>query len=119
MINEIFIGTVSTFVNGEVDKNGLEPVIISPVLGRCPNRNVLSGTIAQNLGIEAGKTYLFNVSEIEPDPEYGRRFIFTKLKELTAQEIIESVGKLKPRQLITVDEVEEEVQEPKNTKVKL
>lgn len=104
MINELFIGRVGVFTNGEPDKNGLEPVIITPIFGKCPNKNVLSGTIAKNLGIEAGKTYLFSVRETDPDEVYGRKFVFLAIQELTALEIMAISKEMTRGELITVTE---------------
>ena len=91
MFNALIIATVSSFTQGNPDKNGKNPVILSVIGGTCPNRTVLSGTVAETAGFQIGKTYLTQVKETEKDPTYGRRFTFTVLKELTAMEILESV----------------------------
>lgn len=104
--NSIVAATVSQFNNGKADKNGLMPVILIPVAGRIPNRNVLSGTVADNMGVEIGSTYLFKVTEVEPDEQYGRRFTYTPLAKLGVIEILEAKTKLGDGLIFSVDESE-------------
>jgi len=106
MLNEFFVGRVSLFQNGNPDKNGNMPVIIVPVAGKCPNRNVISGTVAANMGLDLDKTYLFSVREVDPDEEYGRRFVFTPVSELSGSEVLEASFKLGPGTLLNVSEPE-------------
>ena len=42
---------------------------------------VLSGTVAERLGVETGKAYLIQCREVESDPKYGRQFRHTKFGE--------------------------------------
>lgn len=51
---------VNTFKGSEVtaDVNGLMPIYLHPVAGNIPNRNVLSGTIAESLGMVEGNSYI-------------------------------------------------------------
>ncbi len=104
--NGMIVASVNAFTKGNADVNGLMPVILIPVAGKMPNRNVLSGTIASNMGIEVGKTYLFQVRETEPDPEFGRRFVFTKLHEMSAMDIVETTAKLGQGVIFSIDEPE-------------
>ncbi len=109
--NGIVAATVSQFNSGKADKNGLMPVILIPVAGRIPNRNVLSGTVADNMGVEIGSTYLFKITEVEPDKEYGRRFTYTPLSKLGVLEILEAQQKLGDGIIFSVDT--EDNSEPK------
>lgn len=99
--------------NFEADKNGLNPVMLVSVAGIIPNRNVLSGTVAANLGIVPGKTYLVQCTETEPDEKYGRRFRYNKLSEPTMMEIVQSQQVLGTGSLFRVEDanVEEETPE--------
>lgn len=94
MFNGLIIASANNFSQGSADKNGNNPVLLNVVAGRCPNRNILAGTVAQNNEIEVGKTYLFQVRETEPSEEYGRQFSYQKLKEVTAMEIISATKDL-------------------------
>lgn len=79
--NSIFLGTVSMFNSNKAveDKNGLMPMIIEPIAGSCPHKRVLAGTVAQNMNLEDGATYLFKWTKLEDDEEYGTQYGFTKL----------------------------------------
>ncbi|KUJ51741.1 hypothetical protein [Chryseobacterium sp. JAH] len=89
------------------DKNGLKPVILIGIAGEIPSRTVISGTVAQRMGICEGAVYLFQADELEEDPMYGRQFTFMAIsKQLSAIETLQAsdfVGKLK---LINVDALE-------------
>jgi len=100
--SSIIIASVNDFAQGNVDKNGQSPVYLNVVAGKCPNRNVLSGTIAKSIGIEVGKTYLLSVKEGEPSEQYGRQFVYQKLKELSAMEIVQSVAQMDSAQMFDV-----------------
>lgn len=89
MFTSLIAATVSKF-NGKADKNGKDPVILVVLAGKCPNRNVISGTVAENIEIETGKSYLFQVREAEESDDYGRQFVFTKAETLDAKGILES-----------------------------
>ena len=93
-MNGMIVASVNMFTKGSLDKNGKQPVILNVVAGKCPNRNVLSGTVAESLGLEVGKTYLLSYREGEPDANYGRQFVYSKLKEMTASEIMSSPKEL-------------------------
>src|SRR6218665_923758 len=88
-INELIVVKVTTY-NGTttLDRNGKAPVMLQCIAGTMPNRNVLSGTVAENAGIEVDKTYLMQVREIGDDREVGRSFNWIVLDELHGTEII-------------------------------
>ncbi|WBV51185.1 hypothetical protein [Chryseobacterium gambrini] len=90
------------------DKNGLMPVILIGIAGEIPSKTVISGTVAQRMGIYEGSIYLFQANEIESDPLYGRQFNFMAIsKELSAIETLQAsdfVGKLR---IIKVDSSED------------
>lgn len=98
--SSIFVATTSEVKSGTVlknsghevtsDSNGLNPVVLTIIAGKVPNRNWLSGTLAKSLNIESGKTYLMQVRETAPSVEYGRQFQYSVLKEMDALEIIQS-----------------------------
>jgi len=98
----MIIASVNDFTKGALDKNGKQPVILNVVAGSCPNRNVISGTVAENLGIEVGKSYLFSVREGEPDATYGRQFVYSKLKELNALELVQAAKELGKAEIFDV-----------------
>ena len=102
-MNSLIIASVNQYTQGVSDKNGKNPVILNVVSGTFPNRNVLSGTVAENLGIEIGHTYLMQVREVEPN-EFGRQFVYSKLKELDALEIVEASATMGEAKLIKVEE---------------
>lgn len=89
------------------DKNGLMPVILLGIAGEMPSKNVLSGTIAENMDLSIGGVYLFNAKEQDYDPEYGRNFTFMRLSyALGAIELLQAsdfVGNLK---IVDVDSTE-------------
>lgn len=103
MFNGLIVGTVRPYVNGTADKNGLEPKIINVLAGKCPNRNVISGTIADNLGLGDNKTFLFQVRETEPSAQYGRQFSYVITKELDAMEIVKVSKELGAAVIFSVD----------------
>lgn len=102
MENTLFIGTVNMFNsnNSEADKNGLMPMIIEPICGPCPNQRVLAGTIAKNLGLIEGNTYMFKFTRLEDDPEYGARYSFTKIAQPDVLQIMQASDILGPARLI-------------------
>ena len=104
MFTGMIIASVNYFNQGSPDKNGKNPVILNVVAGKCPNRTVLSGTVAENMDIKVGKTYLFTIREGQPSEEYGRQFVFGKLKELDALEIIDAATKIGSAQIFDVSE---------------
>lgn len=103
MFNSLIIASVGNYTKGKADKNGCEPVILKVVAGKCPNRTILAGTVAEMLDIVPGKTYLFSVNEKEEDPTYGRQFSFTKLKEVDALEIVKSAKEMDKAEVFQVE----------------
>lgn len=105
-LNVTFVASVKNF-NGsterpaEEDKNGEMPVILDVVAGKCPNKRVLSGTVALRAGMEAGKAYLMKCEEIDRD-EYGRQFRFSTIKELGFSELLEAISHFKSPEVIEV-----------------
>jgi hypothetical protein len=108
MFTGMIIASVNTFSKGTIDKNGKLPVILNVVAGRFPNRNVLSGTVAESTGLEVGKTYLLSVREGEPSDQYGRQFVYNKLKELDAMEIVDAASKIGSATVFNVESVQAE-----------
>ena len=100
--NGMIVASVNAFTKGEADKNGKNPVILNVIAGKCPNRNVLSGTVAENIGLELGKTYLMSVREGEPDATYGRQFVYSKLSELKGVEIIQTAKEVGPSSVFDI-----------------
>ena len=103
--NGMIVASVNKFSNGKADKNGLEPVILNIVAGKCPNRTVIAGTIADSIGIEVGKTYLFSITEGKEDAQYGRQFVYNKLKELTAMEIVTAAKEMDKAEIFQLEAV--------------
>lgn len=103
-VGRLKIGT--TLKSGKVveaDSNGKAPFIINVSAGLAPNRTILSGTVGENLGLEDGHTYLFQVRETEISPDYGRQFNWTKLQEITsALEIVKVSNELGAAQVFDV-----------------
>ena len=112
--NGMIIASVNPFTKGAADKNGKMPVILNVVAGTCPIRNVLAGTIAESLKIEEGKTYLFSVREGEAN-EYGRTFVYSKLKELNAMEIVGAAKELGEAKIFAVETRASETKMEANT----
>lgn len=85
------------------DKNSKSPVMLQCIAGKMPNRNVLSGTVAERAGIEAGRTYLMNVREVGFDKMFGLDFTFIKIKELmTGEDIIRASRELGEATVLTI-----------------
>ncbi len=104
MFNEIILVSVTPFSGTlDADKNGLDPIMLQLIAGKMPNRNTLSGTVAQRLGIKIGETYLMNVRENGEDIEFGRDFTFIKVKHLTeAEDIVRTANNLSSPQIVTI-----------------
>lgn len=84
MLNTMIVASVTGFSGTTTpDKNGAAPVMLQCMAGNMPNRNVLSGTVAQRAGFEIGKTYLVNVRESGYDEIFGPDFTYIKIMELT------------------------------------
>lgn len=105
--NSLCIVSVNTFSKGNADKNGLLPVILNVVAGKSPNRTVLSGTVAEMNGFETGKTYLASVREVEAN-DYGRQFVWAKLKEVSAVEIVEAASKMSKAEIFSIERITSE-----------
>lgn len=91
------IVAVSTFQGKEAqaDSRGLMPVYLTPVCGNVPNRNVLTGTVANNSGLQEGKSYLVKWTRLEDDPTYGPQYSWTKVNEITnPMDIIDAEARL-------------------------
>lgn len=108
MINEMIVVTVTPFSGTTTpDKNGRYPVMLQCIGGTMPNRNVLSGTVADRAGIEVGKTYLMQVREAGTDLAYGQDFTFTKIKELTSgHDIAQTVKDIGSPRILTISRPE-------------
>jgi len=110
-VNTLFVASVKSF-NGsterpaESDKNGIMPVILDVVAGSCPNKRVLSGTVAERADLTKGKAYLVKAEEIEAD-EYGRQFRFTAVKELDFSELLQATQHFGVAKMIDVTEAVE------------
>lgn len=101
--NSFFLATVANFKgdNATPDKNGLEPVILDVLAGTCPNKRVLAGTVAMNLGLESGNSYMLKWTQLEDDTEYGTQYGFTLVHKIVDPLQIISVGSaLGPAKLI-------------------
>lgn len=85
-----------------VDSGDKMPVILDVVAGKCPNKRVLSGTVADRAGMESGKAYLMKAEEIEEDPENGRQFRYSTIKELGFSELLEAMSHFGAPQTIDV-----------------
>lgn len=84
MFNELIVGTVRPFSGTTTpDKNGNDSIMIQCMAGKMPNRQVLSGTVAERQGFEIGKTYLIRVLERGYDKVFGLDFSWTKVMEIT------------------------------------
>ena len=110
---QIAAGTI--FKSGKVaqlDRNQQEPMLMSPVAGKFPNRSlIISGTVALSAGFKPDKTYLASITEVEAN-EYGRQFQWKMLKEVSAVEIIETQERLGN---VTVFNVSEKTSEATQT----
>lgn len=85
MFNTMIVVAVTNFSGTTTpDKNGASAIMLQCIAGTIPNRNVLSGTVAQRSGFEVGKTYLANVREAGYDDVFGPDYTFTKVMELTS-----------------------------------
>lgn len=103
MFNSLIIATAKEFTQGNADKHGKSPVILNVLAGKCPNRTVLSGTIAEREGFTVGKSYLVQVREIEADAKYGRQFIFSKAGDVSTMDILTANAQLGDAKIFNVD----------------
>ena len=103
----IFVATIKPFRGSNIrpseeDKNHLTPILLDVVAGSCPNRRVLSGTVAKRAGMIEDNTYMCKYEEIDAT-EYGRQFRFSTIVQLTSpSEILEAVMSLGMPNLIEV-----------------
>ncbi len=88
----LFIGTVSMFNSKDVQPNvhGLLPLIIEPICGPCPYKRVIDGSVARNMGIMEGNTYMFKFTQLEDDPTYGAQYAFTKIAQPDVLQIMQA-----------------------------
>lgn len=104
MFNEIILASVNSFNQGTPDKNGKMPVILNVIAGKSPNRLVLSGTVAESIGLVVGKSFLMQVREVEADAQYGRQFNHQVLSEVTsALDLIKASKELGTAQVFSID----------------
>lgn len=108
MFNELIVVAVTPFSGTDTpDKNGRMSVMLQCLAGTMPNRNVLSGTVAERAGFEVGKTYVAQVREDGYDVQFGTSFTFVKVQELTTgADTVESILKLGAPQIIIIDKPE-------------
>jgi len=81
----------------EKDVNGNQNLFLTPLNGEIPNKcMVITGTIANGLGISSGNTYLFKFTEKkEKDDVYGRQFNTSIIARPSCMDVIEaSIGKV-------------------------
>jgi hypothetical protein len=104
--NEIALVVATTFSNGNLDKNGLEPMLLKCIAGKSVNKSILSGTIAERSGFEPNKSYLVSIVEGETDEVYGRQFSFTNLGEMSGIELIKASKELGKALILNVLEEE-------------
>jgi hypothetical protein len=109
-MNGMFLCTAKQFnkideSTGEVkvDKNGLPSVLLNVLAGKAPNRNIISGTIADREGFEIGKSYLVSFNEREADEEHGRQFNFTKVGEASIMDVLQAKAQLGDAVIVSVD----------------
>jgi hypothetical protein len=104
MFNERIVVTVTPFSGTTTkDKNGNDSVMLQCIAGRMPNRNVLSGTVADRAGLKVDRTYLVQCREIGYDKEFGKQFNFIKIKELTTgKDITETCSMLGDPEIVNI-----------------
>jgi hypothetical protein len=108
-MNNLIVATVTSFSGTTTpDKNGNMPVMLQCIAGVMPNRNVLSGTVAKRLGIEIGKTYLFQVRQNGNDEFFGPDFTFVKVTEFqNGLDIVKAVQELPEAQIMLIERPQE------------
>jgi hypothetical protein len=111
MLNSLFVAKATqlqigkTFQSGktvEPDKNGFAPILLDCLAGRSINRSIISGTVANTIGIKPDCVYLVSVSETEPDDQYGRQFNFKPILEIGALDIADMFAKFGPAHIVDV-----------------
>jgi hypothetical protein len=105
MLNTMIVVAVTNFSGTTTpDKNGAAPLMLQCIAGTMPNRNVLSGTVAQRAGFEVGRTYLANVRETGYDEVFGPDYTFVKIMELkSGLDIVQASRELGTAQIIYVE----------------
>lgn len=109
----LFVASIKAF-NGsnerpaEADENGHMPIIIDVVAGSCPNKRVLSGTVAMRAGMIIGKNYLCKAEEVD-ETDYGRQFRFSTVVQLGIKDLLGSIKLFGAPKLIEVVENEPEL----------
>ncbi len=88
------------------DKNGKMPIMLQCVAGRMPNRQVRSGTVAENAGFILGKTYLAQVRFNGTDLAYGEDYDFLPIDELHGMDIISAQERLGPPEIVVIEKPE-------------
>lgn len=104
MFNQLVLAAVTPF-NGtnSTDKNGKDTVMLQCIAGQMPNRNVLAGTVAENMGIKIGHTYLLDVREQGEHVKFGKDYTFIKVKEIdSALDIVKTAKELGDPIILTV-----------------
>ena len=86
-----------------LDKNDKQPVMLRVLAGKCPNRNVISGTVAENSKFESGKRYFVQVQEVEEDATNGRQFRFINLGEVSLMECLQGEKELGKPEMIAIN----------------
>jgi hypothetical protein len=114
---ELFNGTDAEG-NLRIDKNGKQAIMLRVIAGKAPNRNVLSGTVAENLGFAPGKMYFVQITENLPEnakteerkaaltkaiAENGRQFTFTKLADVSPVEALQAEAVLGKPEMISIE----------------
>lgn len=99
----IFVATVATYVKkGGVlssDVNGKNAVILNVISGQCPKKRVITGTIAENMGIAPGNTYVFSWTKEEDDPTFGVQYSFNLIGKPSLIELMEIANNTNPPKL--------------------
>lgn len=84
MFNEILMVKITPFSGTSTpDKNNKMPVMLQCIAGKMPNRNTISGTVAERAGFEVGKTYIVQCRQRGFDDIFGEDFTWLPIKELT------------------------------------
>lgn len=108
MLNTMIVVAITNFSGTTTpDKNGAVPVMLQCIAGTMPNRNVLSGTVAQRAGFDVGRTYLVNVRETGYDEVFGPDYTFVKIMELkSGLDIVQASKELGTAQILYVQRPE-------------
>lgn len=110
--NSMCLVNATAFNNGKVDKNGESPVLLNVLAGKAPNRTVISGTIAKRNGFEVGKMYIVQITEGEPNEQYGRQFNINKIADVTVADMFTAIASLGKAEILSVEGANAEVEQP-------